>query len=189
MRGLVSLDQLTPRMAAHVRRYFFRLIDYEEANRGLDGYITEQALERFIREELKVPNLFPDQSRTSYTGSADFIFASPIQEQDWKQLEPMASFCMNTTKTPFVHLPKGSYNADCDVTILLRRDYETDDDMLEAAAWLRMAKNVTSRIYACGSYRELSMYERLMKTAGVTAAHRALSIMYDLPRAPKKKKP
>lgn len=189
MRGLVDLDKLTPRMKARVRKYFFRLIDHEEANLGADGFITEQALERFVKEELKVPNLFPDQSRSSYTGSADFIFASPIQERDWKELEPMASFCMNTTKTPYAALPKGSYNADCDVTILLRRDYETDDDMLEAAAWLRMAKNVTARIYAVGSYRELSMYERLMKTAGVTAAHRALSIMYDLPRPAKKKKP
>lgn len=189
MRDMVLMDELTPRMVTAIHKQYW--LDWENPDqpRKPPKSISVQALSVFVKEVMKVPNLFPDQSRASYTGSADFIFASPIQEQDWKQLEPMASFCMNTTKTPFVHLPKGSYNADCDVTILLRRDYETDDDMLEAAAWLRMAKNVTSRIYACGSYRELSMYERLMKTAGVTAAHRALSIMYDLPRPAKKKKP
>jgi hypothetical protein len=124
----------------------------------------------------------------SYVGSADFIFAGPIDERDWKRLEPMASFCMNTTKTPFVNLPKETYNDDCDVTLLLRRDYETDDDMLEAAAWLRMAKSCTARIYAIPSYRELSMYQRLTMTNGLSAAHRALSIMFDLPKEKKAKK-
>lgn len=185
MRELICLDDLTPRMKARITKYFVWWMGNPDSR---PKFVTQQGLQQFLQEVVKVPNLFPDQSRANYTGSADFIFASPVQERDWKQLEELASFCMNNTKTPFTTLPKGTYNADCEVTLLLRRDYETDDDMLEAAAWLRMVKNNTSRIYAIGSYKELSMYERLMKTAGIKPEHRALSIMYDLPKPPKKAK-
>lgn len=135
-----------------------------------------------------MPNLFPDQSREHYTGSEDFVFAAPIDEESWKQLEGAASFSMNTSKTPFVNLDKGMFNDDCGVTLLLRRDYESDDDMLEAAAWLRMAKNCQARIYAVGSYRTITLHEQLIRTNGLSNAHRRLSIMFDLPKEPKRKK-
>lgn len=183
MRDMVLLSELTPRMQAWVHRYYTRWSGSPDSR---PAQITIQGLAGFIKEVLKVPNLFPDQSRTTYTGSEDFIFAAPVDEHDWKRMLEMASFSMNTTKTPFVNLPKETFNDDCGVTLLLRRADESDDDMLEAAAWLRMAKNNTDRIYAIGSYRELSMYDRLMKTTGLSAAHRKLSIMFDLP---KEKKP
>jgi len=172
-------------MRLEIERHFTRWVGDPENH---PRHITVQALRSFIKEVLKVPNLFPDQSRAGYTGSPDFVFAGPIDEHDWKRLEPMASFCMNTTKTPFVDLPKATYNDDCSVTILLRRPDETDDDMLEAAAWLRMAKSCTARIYAVPAYKELTMYQRLMMTNGLSAAHRGLAIMFDLPKEAKKKK-
>lgn len=181
MSDLIPLSALTPRTRAAILKHYTRWLGDPESR---PQYVTPEGL----KELMKVPNLFPDQSRQNYTGSEDFIFAAPIDEHDWKRLEEMASFSMNTTKTPFVNLPKASYNDDCGVTVLLRREYESDDDMLEAAAWLRMAKSNTDRIYAIGSYRELSMYDRLMKTAGITAAHRKLSIMFDLPKEKKGKK-
>lgn len=185
MRREISSADLTPKMWGAIQKVFFDWqFDFEAY---ADGVITVQAVRQFVKEVLKVPNLFPDQSRASYTGSADFIFAGPIDEHDWKRLEPMASFCMNTTKTPFVNLPKETYNDECEVVLLLRRQDESDDDMLEAAAWLRMAKSCTARIYAVPAYRELSMYQRLMMTNGLTTAHRALSIMFDLPKEKKAK--
>lgn len=183
MRDMVWLAELTPAMQQAVHLMYSR---WARDPDDRPAKITVQALKSFVKEVVKVPNLFPDQSREHYEGSEDFVFGAPIDVQSWARLHTMAAFCMNTSKTPYVNLPKETYNDECGVTLLLRSEDESDDDMLEAAAWLRMAKDCTARIYAVGSYREMGLYDQLSKTMGLSNAHRRLSIMFDLPKEKKK---
>lgn len=130
-----------------------------------------------------MPNLFPDMSRTTYEGSDDFIYGAPIDETVWKKLCEMAKETGNNS-VPFVRLPKEATNTDFGVTVLLRNGDRSDDDMLEAAAWLRVIENNRDRIYAVPWYKTMDLHTALIKTIG---APRALSVMFDLPKEDKAK--
>lgn len=128
-----------------------------------------------------MPNLFPDMSRETYKGSDDFIFGAPIDETVWKKLCEM-SHTTGNNGTPFYRLPKEVTNTDFGITVLLRNGDRTDDDMLEAAAWLRVIENNRDRIYAVPWYKTMDLQTALIKTIG---APRALSVMFDLPKPDK----
>ena len=118
-----------------------------------------------------MPNLFPDMSRENYEGSEDFIFGAPIQEADWRLLYQNAMKSKNGVRF-YTDRPSK-------ITILLRESHHSDDDMLEAGAWLRMLLGDKNRMYAVESFREMSLTNRMLKTIG---APRHLSVMYDLPK-------
>ena len=124
-----------------------------------------------------MPNLFPDMSRETYKGSDDFIYGAPIDETVWKKLCEMAA--MTANDVPFFKLPKEVTNTDFGITVLLRNGDRSDDDMLEAAAWLRVVENNRDRIYAVPWYKTMDLHTALTKTIG---APRALSVMFDLPK-------
>ena len=127
---------------------------------------------------ITMPNLFPDMSRPTYVGSDDFIYGAPIDEKVWKKLCEMASLTGNND-VPFYKLPKGVTNTDVGITLLLRNGDRSDDDMLEAAAWLRVIENNRDRIYAVPWYKTMDLHTALTKTVG---APRELSVMFDLPK-------
>ena len=139
-----------------------------------------QVIFKYRLRGMKMPNLFPDMSRETYKGSDDFIYGAPIDETVWKRLCEMAS--MTANDTPYFRLPKEVTNTDFGITVLLRNGDRSDDDMLEAAAWLRVIENNRDRIYAVPWYKTMDLTTALTKTIG---APRALSVMFDLPKQEK----
>lgn len=131
-----------------------------------------------LKEMRVLPNLFPDMSRPNYQGSDDFIFGAPIDETVWKKLCEMSNLTGNND-VPYYRLPKEVTNTEFGITVLLRNGDRTDNDMLEAAAWLRVIENNRDRIYAVPWYKTMDLHTALVKTIG---APRALSVMFDLPR-------
>lgn len=93
-----------------------------------------------------MPNLFPDMSREQFKDSENFIFAAPIMVEHWVRID---SVCRTNDRTPNgVHWVKYHEGDGKSFIMLMRRPEHTDDDMKEAAAYLRLFENRTEIIYA-----------------------------------------
>lgn len=118
-----------------------------------------------------MPNLYPDMSRDQYEDSDDFVYAAPIPEEHWLKL---AANSMGT--------PSGArffVDPAAKVAILLRERYHSDDDMLEAGAFVRITLDCRHRMYAAPSCKNMDLSDVVLKTIG---APRRLAVMYDLPK-------
>lgn len=172
MRRHVPLDYFTEATREELERVY-GIYDHQEPY----THITAQALLIWLKENLKMPNLFPDMEKKQYDGSEDFIFGAPIHQDVWKKIGELSK--LTPDGVPYFQLPKEVTNTDFNVTVLLQHGDRNDDDMLDAAAWLRMVENCRDRIYAVPWYRTMDLPTQLNKTIG---APRRLSIMFDLPK-------
>jgi hypothetical protein len=108
--------------------------------------------------------LYPDMGRDRYHANETFIFAAPISLHEWEQANAMATRLKSQTPGGLRYLTIRD-NMDVDggasvyamrnegineVCILLREDH-TDDECLDAAAWIRTVIQWTGLIYAVGS--------------------------------------
>lgn len=117
-------------------------------------------------------NLYPDMSRQAYTGNDTFVFAAPIPKMTWSFIYAMP---LNNT----VELEDGKiviWRMVDDAIVMLRDGSHTDDDMLTAAARIRMVERKTNMIYAAPA-GNLTQNELINRTAG---APRKLCKMLDI---------
>ena len=115
-------------------------------------------------------HLYPNMLKEQYTGSEDYIYAAPIPRDEWERLR-YHSHTTGTTARP--HWIRTSYNhmshvtfAPPYVTLILREPQHTDDQMLEAAAWLRITLGSQDRMYVVPYTNSVVMAEAAAMTAG-----------------------
>ena len=86
-------------------------------------------------------HLFPDMTVKQYDGSEDFIFAAPIAKAEWDAMHHH-SYITEDKKYRWIrrefHQFKPEANSPPFITIILRQPHHSDNQMLEAAAWLRI---------------------------------------------------
>jgi len=85
--------------------------------------------------------LFPDMTREQHEAQ-EFCFADPCTLPEWNKLKAEASH-------PEGYLPFCYKTSDEEqICIVLRDRYDTDDECLTTAAWIRMVREFTGMIYA-----------------------------------------
>lgn len=86
--------------------------------------------------------LFPDMSRTQHEAQ-EFCFADPCTLTEWQKL------LKEDASIPDGYLPFCYKQSDEEeICLILRDKYDTDDDCLTTAAWIRMVREFTGMIYA-----------------------------------------
>jgi hypothetical protein len=91
-------------------------------------------------------NLYPDMSRKAYEANDTFIFAAPIPPPTWEWLRAKAT--RKTGDDVEYLLPKDLPGME-DVVIIFRQARHSDEDMLTAAAHIRVVEQCTNRVYCC----------------------------------------
>lgn len=79
--------------------------------------------------------LYPDMSRQTYDGSETFVFAAPCIKDEFYQLLRNGKTVKSGDRLPY--LVTGE--KEDQVCLILRHDYDTDEQALETAAWIRVA--------------------------------------------------
>ena len=88
--------------------------------------------------------LFPDMSRDQHEAQ-EFCFCDPCTKEEWRKLKHQVVGGEGTDK----YLPFVFAKADSDwVCVILRGTYDTDDECLTTAAWIRLVREFTGMIYA-----------------------------------------
>ncbi|MCK5318588.1 MAG: hypothetical protein KAJ55_11760 [Anaerolineales bacterium] len=118
-------------------------------------------------------HLFPDMSVKQYDGSEDFIFAAPIARDEWDAMHHHSYITEDKKyrwiRREFQQIQQGDAPQPF-VTIILRLPHHSDNQMLEAAAWLRITLECQDRIYAVPFWESpnasLNLTEAMVKTTG-----------------------
>lgn len=97
-----------------------------------------------------MPNLFPNMEVQQYKGSDDFIFAAPLEPEVWTAVLRKSVRLADRTIEARYWRTTNTWN-DKPIVVLLRGSHHTDDEMLQAGAWLRMVDGISDRIYCTPS--------------------------------------
>lgn len=87
--------------------------------------------------------LFPDMSREQHEAQ-EFCFCDPCTKEEWRSLKHQVH-CTREGYLPHV-IKKTDENEE--VAIILRGTWDTDDDCVTTAAYLRMVHEFSGMIYA-----------------------------------------
>lgn len=115
------------------------------------------------RNGLMYLNVYPDMSRKQYTGNDTFVFAAPIPEPTWRFIHAIPGVQRTGDGVAYVTIP------DEDVIVIMREKHHTDEDMLTAAAHIRVVDQETKMIYACPA-GNLTQTQIINRTAGAPRA-------------------
>ncbi len=90
--------------------------------------------------------IIPDQSKPS---TEDYVWALPVPRDKWQKWFELSKKFKTTAPPEFggvryVHRMEGG---QVKTIIMLPGDAQSDDDVTHSAAWLRMIKQLTCRIY------------------------------------------
>lgn len=123
-------------------------------------------------------NLFPDMTKEQYNGREDFIFAAPINRKTWLELFKERADMKTQNGAHFLSLSTISLLTDSPTVIILRESCHSDQDMIEAGAWIRMTLGFTGRIYCVPCNPGPQDTGTLLATA--MGAPRELCVMFTL---------
>ena len=124
-------------------------------------------------------HLFPDMTVKQYDGSEDFIFAAPISHIEWKELLHH-SYITEDKKYRWIRREYQQIRVEPNqppfITLILQEPHHTQEQMIEAAAWLRITLECQDRIYAVPFYQSIDLTQAMVKSSG---APRHLSVAID----------
>ncbi len=96
-----------------------------------------------FEEEANVTLIIPDRNKPS---QEDFVWALPVDTVKWKKWYELSRHYKTTTPMNVRYMSRVE-GKEVKTIVLLPTDRQTDDDAMTAAAWLRMVKKFSCRIY------------------------------------------
>lgn len=111
--------------------------------------------------------IIPDRNKES---QEDFIWALPVEHVKWNKWYDLSKQfkCVTPTAHGGVRYMNRMEGKDVKTVVLLPTDQQSDDDVLTSAAWLRMIKQLSCRIYVIrAGGRPLSRAETINAVVGI----------------------
>ncbi len=118
-------------------------------------------------EDYNMTLIIPDRNKSS---QEDFIWALPVEYPKWTKWYELSKKFKTTTPMGVRYMNRME-GKEVRTIMLLPTAEQTDDDAVTAAAWLRMVKKFSCRIYvlrAAGEYAQpMSKFETINAVMGI----------------------
>jgi hypothetical protein len=138
-----------------------------KTNHSIFIYLRMGTIAEATRRKENMTLLIPDRNKES---QEDFIWALPVEHMKWKKWYELSKKFKTTTPMHVRYMTRME-DKQIKTIVLLPTEQQTDDDAKTAAAWLRMVKQLSCRIYvirAKGEYAQpMSKYELINAVMGI----------------------